>query len=223
MLPPRLRLLLIPAILLSQCKTQKTAEAPIPKSDLTGDGALLKKFADWKPEEASWWSESGEDAKGDKAKKKETKMRRTAFEKRVTDSRKSAMFTQDDSWANREFRSKEFTQTKEKKTFRWPWSTKEAKTADAKLTRDSKLQEKVSRDAARSAREADDTNANADKRYGTEDFSDSERQARTFRNVPGEKAFKHDDPEIIRDLGSKQEADDNKLSISDIRKLLNKN
>jgi hypothetical protein len=186
----------------------------------------MAKFAGWNAKEASWWDgEGNKDAKPG-AEKKDT-MRRTSFEKRVSDSRAEGAASKDDRWADREFFTKKYAGDKAARTYNWPDRDKTAHTSESRMVKSARWEDDRWGEASKAARESGAANRNDGKEYtsAADSFDAADHRAPTFANRPAEKAFEHDEPKTIRDVGRERaEADkqDSGLSIRDIRKLLNK-
>lgn len=221
---PRCLLLVFVSVLLCQCKSQRTVEDDgIQGARLGfGDEAIKEKFAgNWKPEDASWYSAQGETDKK-KRLEAEKKIHRSPFENSVNKSREEAMFSKSTKWQERSVYHKEFDTGKDKKKFSWPWEKKTANTKSSDLMKVNQNQERVSREASMSARETDREAKQGDQVFGTREFQNREEDVKKKGFWKTEQESSHRQPEIIVDR-DKPDKDASSWSVSDVRRLLNKN
>lgn len=220
--------LLLIAFSLCQCQSQRTTVEEAQgmwigdsATSAAKEAALTKKFAgNWRPEDASWGSASGETDPKKKAEN-DKKSRRSQFEKSVTRSRENALFTKSTQWQERSFTRKEFSTGPEKKSRIWPWSKKTAATKQSDLVKTDSAQNQVSRDAGVAAQEHSLKSPDNSTQYGTDTYATQEHGAAQRRFTKAETSSAHREPNIIQDRNeaSKQESG---LSIQDLRKMLNK-
>lgn len=229
----RRSLLLLLPVMLCQCQSDRTVvDKGISASGLGGSGigggsdmekaeAIRNKFAgNWKPEDASWYSAPGETDKK-KIAENQKSVHRSKFEQVVTKSREEALFSKSTKWQERTVYHKEFGKGEDKKTFSWPWQKKTAATKLNNMVRTNEAQERVSADASRTARESTATARDGSTEFATRDFNSRtpDVQKRAFWKT--EQASSHRTPDIIEDRS--ESSKDEGWSVSDVRKLLNKN
>ena len=219
------RLLLLPlcSLLLCQCKSTRTVtgEGLSGANIAEGEGALLKKFAgNFKPEDASWYTSSGETDQKKKAKDRQ-ESKRSSFESQVAKTRKEDIFTKQARWDQRSNYQKEYAGNTKKQGFAWPW-TKKFNTADKHLDTVYHNALPTPVEVDRKAREVDQTPRDGDREFATSEFANKKQDVKHSSYWPAEKPSAHRTPLMLDDRDKSHKDSDSDWSLSDVRKLLNK-
>ena len=216
-----LLLLCLTSWFLASCKTERHVENdPLNRTRIGDDRMLEDKFAgNWKPEDAAWYSAPGETDKK-KIAEREKSVKRSQFEKVMSSSRGKKDEENPKQWDKRANYEKEWSGTKEKKTFEWPWQKPDFKTKQSNLTADYAARERVSKEGAKVARESGETTKDAAKSFATADYDSRRPAIKKTEQWQAAKPEMHKGLNIIEDRDKPKE--DSGWSVSDVRKFLNK-
>jgi hypothetical protein len=208
--------------LLVSCKTQhRVSDDSLNQTRVGGEKLLEEKFAgNWKPEDAAWYSAPGE-TNSKKIAEREKMVKRSQFQKVVSDSRGHAEEKGKTQWDKRANYEKEWSGSKKKKTFAWPWQKSDLKQKESTMAKAYTPGERTSREGAKVAREGTETVREGDKSFGTQEYKSGRSEIEKKEQWQAAKPEMHKDVKIIEDRS--QAKDEGGWSISDIRKFLNKN
>ncbi len=207
--------------LLVSCKTERhVSNDSLNTTRVGGEKLLEDKFAgNWKPEDAAWYSAPGEsDAK--KIAEREKSVKRSQFESVVSGSRGHAEEKGATQWDKRANYEKEWSGSKQKKTFAWPWQKSDLKQKESTMAKPYAPGERAPREGSQVAREGAETTRDTEKSFATQGYTSGRSEIAKKEQWQAAKPEMHQEMKIIEDRSEAK--DEGGWSISDIRKFLNK-
>ncbi len=203
------------------CKSVRHVKNDALEQTRIGGSDMMESKFQAKPEDASWFSTAGdEDGKtASKQGKHEAEKKRSMFEKVVSENRSKVDAHGPSQWDKRANYEKEWSGSKEKKTFTWPWQKGDVKKQESLLAKDYAGLKKDQPQGEKVAREDADTFNGNSKMYATTDYQTRRPDITKKEEWMTEKADAHHQPKIIEDRSKPK---DDEWSISDIRTILGK-